>query len=422
MTTLAELAAQKRDHSIFAPSSAAVWARCAGSLVAAALADDSPSFYAAEGSVAHDMAARWLQTGKRPTHMVGQVVMYDGFAVTVDDNMLAYVEQYVEWVGFDGCVETKVDFSEYMPIPGQTGTADHYEVEPGALTITDLKYGQGVKVFAEDNYQLLLYALGVFLLWDWYYDFQTITVRICQPRLDHFDVHTISRTDLLVFADWIRGRGIAAWDVSAHRTPGEKQCEGCNRKVRAACPAYLLWFQALRDNEASDVFDEPAPAVQVTVPAMIAAAERAGDVFEADEPIVLPELSIEAWARIFPMRKAIEKWFADGEARLFAAALNGEAPGYKIVTGRSNRKWADPDTAKERMLEVGVPADETENRSLKSPNQVEEYLHGAMKLPKTKAKALFDSHTMREEGVRTLVRTSDKREAVPDYGSVFDGD
>lgn len=86
--TLDELAAAKQHdgHSIFSPSSAARWTACPGSLVVNALAEDRSSFYAAEGTVAHAMADEWLRTGKRPRT---QVVMQEGYEITVDDDMLA---------------------------------------------------------------------------------------------------------------------------------------------------------------------------------------------------------------------------------------------------------------------------------------------------------------------------------------------
>lgn len=405
---LAALAAQSRGHSIFSPSSAATWMTCAGSLVPNAMAPDKASFESAEGTVAHAMADQWLRSGVRP---VVQTVEEDGFVIEVDEGMLAYVEQYVDWV--QECpgemyFETRVDLSSLFPIPNQGGTADHFSCTWRRLTITDLKYGKGIRVYAAENPQLMLYAYGVFLEWDWFYDFQQIDIRVCQPRLDHFDTWTVDRDSLLAFADRVRERAVDCWTLDAPRTPSEKGCQWC--KVQRGCPAYLNWFAACADAEADVAFGTGE---------MARAAEEAADLLSDQLPIVLPELSIEACARILPMRHAVEKWFAEIEARLFAAAADGDVPGYKIVEGRSTRAWADEAEAEARMREVGIADPFT--KKLMSPNQAEEALHAATRMPKKKAAALLESHTERAPGVRTLVRSDDKRNALPNYGDILTG-
>lgn len=385
-----------------------MWLVCKGSLVANALAPDKTSFEAAEGTVAHAMADQWLRTGQRPAE---QVVEEDGYTITVDEGMLAYVEQYVDWV--QDCpgevyYETRVDLSRLFPIPDQGGTADHFSCTFGRMTITDLKYGKGVRVYAEQNSQAMLYALGVFYEWDWYYDFQTIEIRICQPRLDHFDRWTVDRAALLAYADVVRGAALAAWRTDAPRTPSDKACQWC--KVPRSCPAYLNWFASLADAEADLAFG---------IDEMEAAALTAADMLSTEPVIRLPELSLEACARILPMRHAVEKWFAEIEARVFTAALDDEVPGYKVVEGRSRRAWADADAAAVRMREVGI-ADPFQH-TLLSPNQAEEELHGSTRMSKKKAAALLESHVERQPGVRSLVRADDKREALPNYGDVLTG-
>lgn len=409
MTTLAELAEQSRDHSIFSPSSSQTWLNCPGSLVANALAPDKTSFEAAEGTVAHALADEWLRTGRKPDN--GRVIEQDGYFIAVDLAMLAYIEQYVDWV--QDCpgqmyFEQKVDLSSLFPIPNQKGTADFFSCTMGRLTVRDLKYGKGIKVNARDNTQGMLYALGVFYEWDWFYSFETIDIGICQPRLDHFDSWSISRTDLLAFADLVRERAAAAWNVAADRSPGEKTCQWC--KVQKSCPAYLSWFQNLREQAADDAFGTAE---------MIAVAEAEADVF-ADEQIILPELSIDACARILTMRGPVMKWFSAIEDRLFAHAQDNDVPGWKVVQALANRTWADPEKARARLLEIGVPEDRVETRSLVSPNQAEEALHGLMHMPKSKARSLLDSHVERKQGNRTLVRADAKGDPVTRHGDVFD--
>lgn len=420
MTTLAELAASKQHagHSIFSPSSAHRWTRCLGSLVVNALADDRSSIYAAEGTVAHAMADEWLRTGVRPRT---QVVMQEGYEITVDDDMLAYVEHYVNWVQEETGTpffEQRVDFSAITPIPYQKGTADNFTCMFGKLKVKDLKYGKGIKVEIlktptyegpeSINPQLGIYAFAVFDAWDWFYGFDTIEIGVCQPRLEWEPTLTITRAQLLEFAAWVKERATAAWAVDAPRTPGD-HCWQC-AAIRG-CPTHLAWLNTRKEKDADDVFG---------VPALIAAADAADDMLADDLPIILPELSIEACCRVLPMRKAVESWFAAIETRVFAAALDGDAPGWKVVEGRANRAWIDEAAAKARMVEVGIPLEDTEIRKLVSPNQAEDTLHGLTKMGKKKARDLFDSLTERKDGVRTLTVSSDRREAVPSYGDVFD--
>jgi len=221
-------------HSIFGPSSSAMWLYCSGSLIANLLEPGGGSYEAAEGTVAHGIAEEWLKSGKRPRHRVGTVervtekdqngkeVHYD---VLITWTMLDHVQEYVDWCQMlpgDHFTETRVYFSEYMPIPNQGGTADHAACEPGLLTVTDFKYGKGVEVTVVENTQGMLYALGFFLKYDHLYHFERIVIRICQPRMYNWGEWEISRAQLLAFAEFVRQRAKAAWQVNAPRRPSEK--------------------------------------------------------------------------------------------------------------------------------------------------------------------------------------------------------
>ena len=180
-------------HSVFAPSASSMWLYCAGSLIPNLLAEDTAGEDAAYGTVAHGVAERWLKTGVKPVDLIGTVEKVDEghavFEIEITHSMLEYVQEYVDWSVFlpgDHYVEQRVDFSRLTPIPKQGGTADHIACEPGALTITDLKMGKGVQVFAKGNTQARLYALGAFYRWDEQYHFQRIVIRIAQPRLNQF--------------------------------------------------------------------------------------------------------------------------------------------------------------------------------------------------------------------------------------------
>ena len=94
--TLEQLLSEHRDHSIFAPSGASRWLGCPGSLIPNLLAPDNSGYDAALGTVAHGVAEKWLTTGKRPKHRVGDVewIANGGklYQIEVDLEMLDYVE------------------------------------------------------------------------------------------------------------------------------------------------------------------------------------------------------------------------------------------------------------------------------------------------------------------------------------------
>jgi hypothetical protein len=206
-------AVEAGGHSVFAPSAAHRWMQCPASLraslrakVASADEDGTPiggsNFFSVEGTAAHHLAEVWLTTGKRPVVLRNKPFERDGIEVTFDEEMFTEVGRYVEWCDDLGgglrLVETKVFFGDLFPIPGQGGTCDflHYVRRTGILTITDLKYGKGVRVFAENNKQGLLYAIGAVNHLKKRYGhtnvpLQKIVIRIAQPRLDHFDTWEI---------------------------------------------------------------------------------------------------------------------------------------------------------------------------------------------------------------------------------------
>ena len=135
---LKKLAAKLGDHSVFAPSSSAMWTACAGSLIPNVLSEDTAGEAAAEGTVAHGVAETWLKSGKKPKHLIGTIERVEGFDIEITHSMLDFVEQYVTWcwqLAGDHYIESKVYFDDLTPIPRQGGTADHCACLPEWLII-----------------------------------------------------------------------------------------------------------------------------------------------------------------------------------------------------------------------------------------------------------------------------------------------
>jgi hypothetical protein len=373
---LKELERKLGSHSVFAPSASPMWLYCAGSLIPNLLAEDNAGEDAAYGTVAHGVAEVWLNSGIRPDYLVGTVEEVDEghevFKIEITVAMLDYVEEYVDWcVWLPGQhhVEKRVDFSRLTPIPRQGGTADHIACEPGVMTITDLKMGKGVQVFAKGNTQARLYALGAFYRWDAEYHFKRIVIRIAQPRLNHFDVWEVSREELLKFAEFVRERAALAWQPNAPRTPGQKQCMWC--KVKSDCAAFAVMTAELSEG----VFENLDAVVQDDK--IIALKNLLDDPFDdfSIKPAPVATLSLEQMEMLLPWRKTVENWWKaledEIEKRLQAGAVGKRN---KLVEGRSNRDWRGSDDAVLDNIELmfELPREKLISSKLISPAQFEE--------------------------------------------------
>ena len=388
---LAELERRANGHSIFAPSASAMWLQCPGSLIANLLAKDTAGEDAAIGTVAHAVAEEWLRTGEEPTHLLGETrTIAEGdktFDVPIDREMLNYVAEYVTWCNEtpgDHFTETRVYFSELTPIPKQGGTADHIAASPGHLIITDLKYGTGVQVFAKENPQAQLYAIGAINEHDWAYDFDRVTIRICQPRLRHFDEWETTKADLMRFAAHVKERAALAWQPDAPRSPSPKACRFC--RVRVDCPALAELAEELADATFDDMNDSPADRIALREP---------------------KKLTTYDLARVYRFRSLFSTWFREIGDELDRRAGDGEdVPGFKLVTGRSSRDWASEEDAA-FALDV-VPVDTLMPRTLLSPHQAEKALR-KMGFRGKEVEAIMAGLCKTTPGRQTLVPEEDIR-------------
>lgn len=396
-------------HSVFSPSSSEMWLNCSGSLLAnlaiRAKEGSGSSEAAAEGTVAHEMAEIWLRSGKRPIEYLGDIRTVDGFDVEVTEEMLDYVAEYVNWCNDqegDKFVEVKVDFSHLTPIPNQTGTSDHVCCSDEKLTITDLKYGMGVTVDAENNTQLQIYALGVLHDFGFLYDFKTVEMRICQPRLNHFSTWEITVDELLKFGEYVKERAKAALEPNAERVVTEKGCRWC--RVKAQCPEQARYIEEL----IGDKFDAEEPV-----------SERIqNDTYLAKLPEI-DELSMEDVEKIYSKIKIVTSFFNEIEKKLLDFALKGgKMHSYKLVSGRKQRKWVDETRTLNFIQQDTVfDLDEFQPRQLVTVAQAEK-LCKRHKIDFEPLRALVDELS----GRPTIAPVEDKRPAlkIVDMDSKFE--
>lgn len=405
-----DLVARAKDgsgHSIFGASGSQMFLACSGSLIPNVLAADQAGFDAAWGTVAHGVTEQWLKAGKAPSHLLGKPEFIEsgdwGHLIQIDDEMFYHAERCVdvcEWLPGDHLIEEHVDFSHITPIPNQGGTLDFAAL--GRTTyLRDHKFGSSPEniVTAEENPQLMLYAIGILRRYGQRYDIREFVLGINQPRLDHFDEWVCSVKRLREFEEYARERMAAAWAFDAPRTPGPKQCRFC--KVRATCGANA---KMIDDLISAAFIDETVPAE-----AVVAFKERLEGEYEVI-PAPAAELSTGHLAKLLPWRSTIESWLESVEVELNKRAQRGETvPGHKLVEARTHRKFRNPEAVKSVLFEAGLTRDQVISESMVSPNQAQDLLRSKLKLKPKEIEELLSGHIYKPPGGATLVPLTDRR-------------
>ena len=386
-------------HSYFGASSSERWITCPGSVTLWAKAPKTggSSAFANGGTAAHELAEKSLLSRRMPINFYGETILVEGTAFVVDNEMVEAVTMYVNEVlkvaskkhnpGIRDSyhIETKFNLRWFSGRDDMFGTCDACVPDTANRTIHvfDLKYGAGKPVYAENNTQLMYYALGILGKFG-KQNFDEAVLHIVQPRCEESGVSEW-RVSIEALIDWGNNTLMAAVDRALsenppyHPTPSA--CRWCNGKPM--CKAY-------------------ADSLSVTDVAM----------YEQKE-IVLPPvemLSDAQIARILEVLPMVKSYMTSVGEYALARALDGNVvPGYKLVRGRKgNRKWGDEKSVEDAFGEI--LGEDLYDFSLKSPAQVEKRLK--LKLGKEMDKNIRDPFVTREEGSLVLAPESDKREAV----------
>ena len=225
-------------HAVLSASSSHRWLACPPSALLCAKEKDKPSDFALQGTDAHTLCEHKLKIalGQQSKDSVENLTFYDEEMVECTDMYAQYVmEQLSEAKG--RCkdpivlIEQHLDFSQW--VPDGFGTGDCVLVSDDTLTVIDFKYGLGILVDAENNPQMMCYALGALSLFDGIYDIKDITMTIFQPRREHISTFTISKEELLSWAE----NTLAPTAKLAAKGEGDykagEHCQFC--KVKATC-------------------------------------------------------------------------------------------------------------------------------------------------------------------------------------------
>jgi len=243
-------------HSELGPSSSERWMNCPGSVLESR-GLKGQSEYAAEGTAAHELSKWVRETGKPALDWKGTTLVVGDFRFKVGKPMIDSVQYFVDdCAKIPGCAsfEDRVHYEEL--VEGGFGTMDDDRTRDWLCTITDLKHGTGVKVFAKDNSQLKLYALGKYFSYRWIWEFDKFVLRICQPRLRHFEQFEVSLGHLLQWGyDVVRPAAKLALTPGAPKAAGA-WCKFC--KLRDSCSVRTEYKRIMkaRERQAEEEFDD----------------------------------------------------------------------------------------------------------------------------------------------------------------------
>ena len=396
------------NHALISPSGAERWFNCPASLWLSKDEPDQSSEYAKEGTTAHALAEYCFNFNKKADGLVGMKTVVND--IDVDEEMAEAVQIYVDTVNgirssmsdvlvFD--VEQKLDFSELLDIstnintmntdykPEKSfGTADVVLLGDGELQVHDLKYGKGVRVSAENNKQLLIYALAAYYYYSLGCEINKISVHIHQPRLNHYSDFTLTPDKLFDFGKQLKEKAGIAYSIYLNGPQsdtdfcaGESQCRFC--KAASKCETL-------------------ANHVAQTIEA---------DFENLDDTFVdhVDKLSNEALANRFKAIDMIKSWIKAVETKVQSELQHGNpVPGFKLVIGRQgNRAWVSEEDAENALKSFRLKQNEMYNRKLISPTQALKVLKGS-----DKRIAKLEEIITRSDGKPTVVPESDKRPAI----------
>ena len=225
-------------------------------------------------------------------------------------------------------------------------------------------------VSAVENKQMKLYALGAWEQFSHTYDIKRVSMTIYQPRLDSITDFEMKVEDLLRWAEEdLKPKAKLAFAGKGEFVPGDA-CRFC--RAKALCKANADYQLQIAKHE----FKSPELLTDEEVADILARADN------------------------------FTKWINALSEHALAEALAGKQwPGFKLVEGRSVRKYTDTDT----ILKVLTTEAKYQPEQVTEPAK----LLGITALEKVIGKSDFENHVspyvIKPQGKPTLVPASDKR-------------
>ena len=360
-------------HAVLSASSSERWLNCTPSARLCENYEDKGSDYAAEGTDAHTLCEfRLKQALGIPTEdPIENLSWYNEEMEECAAGYAAYVVELLETAKLTCSdpvvmIEQRVDFSRW--VQDGFGTADCILIADGVLNIVDYKHGKGVEVSAEGNTQLSLYSLGALEIFDGIYDIDRVCVHIFQPRKSNVVSSMMDKSDLYEWADTeLTQKAQLAYEGQGDFSCGE-WCRFC--KAKAEC--------------------------RERAEANLALAR-----YEFQSPALLDDEEI---ANILGKVDALTAWASDVKEYALQQAVSGkEWTGWKLVEGRSNRKYTSEAAVAATVEGAGFDPYERKVLGVTAMQKL---------LGKTRFEELLAPYIEKPQGKPTLVPESDKRPAM----------
>ena len=357
-------------HAYLSASASHRWLACPPSAKLCAQEEDRGSPYAQQGTDAHELCQYLVERalGYRVRDPTEDLTWYDAEMQEAAEGYCSFVmDQVAEAKKFCRdplvCVEQTLDFSKW--VEHGFGTGDCVIVADDLLHIIDFKYGVGVLVEATDNSQLKCYALGALDTFGNLYDIKRIRLTIYQPRRENIDTFELTTEELLRWADEV----LAPTAKLAYEGEGEfhagDHCQFC--KIKATCRKRAEYSMELAKYEFAEA----------------------------------PTLEPEEIAVILPQIDTLVSWAEDIKAYALQQALSGQQyPGFKLVEGRSNRKYTDENAVAAVVQNAGYDPYEKKLLGITAMTK---------QLGKKKFEELLSGLVMKPQGKPVLAPATDKR-------------
>ena len=373
-----EINHSQRAHALLSPSGSERWLNCTPSpRLEENFGSESTSVYAEEGTLAHELAEIDL------LEFIGVEVDFDKKMEALNhhlysDEMEEEVEKYTNYVkqqftearrkNEDAIlsIEQRIDLSSF--IEDGSGSNDSIIICDGVLEVMDLKYGKGVRVKSEENTQLMLYGLGALIDVEMMFDIKEVKLTIIQPRLNSIDSWIIKADELRNWGEnFVKQKAELAFKGEGDLNPGS-WCKWC--KIKNRCSALSEMNLKIFKEELSD-------------PRLL-----------SDEQIL----------EIYEKLPMFNEWSSDLSSYISSEAIKGKKwPGYKLVEGRSNRKWSDPDLVIQRLEKLKFEKEKFTKTSLETLAKIEKLVG------KTVFTVELGDLLIKPKGSPTLVSESDPR-------------
>ena len=365
-------------HAYLSASASHRWLACPPSAKLCANILDQASEYAQQGTDCHELCAYLVEKalGRNVIDPTENLTYYDAKMQNCAEEYRNYVLEQIE-AAKEFCkdpqvmIEQRLDFSRW--VENGFGTGDCVIVADEVLQIIDYKHGLGILISAGDdehggNSQMMCYALGALEAFGDIYDINQIKMTIFQPRRDNISTYTISKENLLKWADEVLAPTAQLAYVGEGEFNAGAHCTFC--KVKATCRKRAEYNLELAKYD----FEMPATLDDTEIAAILD---------KVDEMI---------------------SWGNDIKDYALQQAQSGvHFEGWKIVEGRSNRKYTDENTVADTVKDAGFDPYEKKLLGITAMSTL---------LGKKKFEELLGGLIYKPPGKPTLVPESDKRPAM----------